>query len=107
MKITLTEALLRRKELAGKLQLLGAFKKGDFYEQKVQRVKAHEGIDEVTALVPKLTASQVTAEFDFCARQMRLIDAIIQKTNWTTEIEVQDVCMQDYVAPTAAEVVKS
>jgi hypothetical protein len=98
MKITLTEALLRRKELSGKVQVLSTFKKSDLFELKVQRVKAHEGIDEVTAQVPKMTASQVTAELDFAARQLRLIDAVIQKTNWTTEITVDDSVMSDFVA---------
>lgn len=98
MKITLTEALLRRKELSGKVNTLSSFKKADLFELKVQRVKAHEGIDEVTARVPKMTASQVTAELDFAARQLRLIDAVIQKTNWTTEITVDDSVMSDFVA---------
>ena len=100
MKITLAEALLRRKELSGKVAILTTIKKADVFELKTQRVKAHEGIDEVTATVPKLTASQVTAEHDFAARQLRLIDAVIQNTNWTTMIEVDAMTMADYEAPT-------
>jgi hypothetical protein len=99
MKITLAEALLRRKELSGKVALLTTIKKADVFELKTARIKAHEGFDDVTATVPKLTASQVTAEHDFAARQLRLIDAAIQNTNWTTFIEVAESTMADYEAP--------
>ena len=54
-------------------------------------------IDDVIAQVPKLTALEVTAEYDWHARQLRLVDAAIQHTNWTTDVEVQDSVMNDYV----------
>jgi len=96
MKIKLAEALLRRKELTGKIQSLAQIKQANIFEVKVTRKAAHEGIDDIVAQVPKLTASQVTAEFDWHARQLRLIDAAIQQTNWTTEIEVDQQVMSDY-----------
>lgn len=100
-KLKLAEALLRRKELAEKVDVLRKIKGSDLYEMKVARVKVSDSIDNVTANVPKLTASQVTAEFDFYARQLRLVDAAIQQANWTTEIDVKDTVMGDYQAPKA------
>lgn len=101
MEIKLAEALLRRKELAGKVQQLAAIKQADIFTLKTTRKPAHEGIDDIVAQVPKLTASQVTAEFDWHARQLRLVDAAIQQANWTTLIAVDQSVMSDYSQPTA------
>ncbi len=95
----LAEALLRRKELAGKVAVLQQIKLANIYETKVTRKAVHEGIDDIIAQVPKLDAAQVTAEFDFAARQLRLIDAAIQNTNWITEVNVDGSVMADYVKP--------
>ena len=62
----------------------------------VLRTKVNDTAEDISAQVPKLTASQVTAEFDWHARQLRLIDAAIQQANWTTEIEVKDSVMDDF-----------
>ena len=99
MKIKLAEALLRRKELAGKVQGLAQIKQSAVFEVKTTRKAAHEGIDDIIAQVPKLTASQVTAEFDWHARQLRLVDAAIQQANWTTELDVDSSVMADYTQP--------
>lgn len=99
MKIKLAEALLRRKELSGKVQSLNQIKTADVFTLKTTRKPAHEGIDDIVAQVPKLNASQVTAEFDWHARQLRLVDAAIQQTNWTTEVEVDPSVMSDYTQP--------
>ena len=88
MKIA--EALLRRKELAQKVDQLFQVKKADVYTVIAKRVSVSDGIDDLTAQIPKFTASQVTAEYDFYARQLRLIDAAIQRANWTTDVEVDD-----------------
>ena len=96
MKIKLAEALLRRKELMGKVASLNQIKQANIFEVKATRKQVHEGIDDVIVTVPKLTASQVTHEFDWHARQLRLIDACIQQANWTTEIEVDPTTMGDY-----------
>jgi hypothetical protein len=101
MAVKLAEALLRRKELQGKVdQLKGILAKGQqLFEVKVTRKAAHEGIDDVIAQVPKLSASQVTAEHDHYARRLRLIDAAIQQANWTTELPAIDPSvMEDYKA---------
>lgn len=97
MKIKLAEALLRRKELAEKMAVLRHFKDNQmFYEIRGQRVKVVEGLEDVNANYPKLEASQVTAEFDFVAKQLRLIDAMVQQANWTTELEVDPMLMEAY-----------
>lgn len=98
-KVALAELLLRRKELEGKVKVLANIRKEATFEVKTARKSAHEGIDDVIASVPKLTASQLTAEFDFAARQLRLVDAHIQRANWETQVEVDDNVMADYVAP--------
>jgi hypothetical protein len=95
-KVKLAEALLRRKELQGKVDTLRHIKGADLFEVKTTRKLAHEGIDDVIAQVPKLTAAQVTREFDWHCRQLRLVDAAIQQANWTTEIELSDSVMEDY-----------
>lgn len=99
MNIKLAEALLRRKELAEKVKATAAIKAQDIFEVKVTRKAAHEGIDDVLAKVPKLTLAEVTREHDHYAKALRLIDAAIQQANWTVQIDVQDVAMQDYQPP--------
>ena len=94
--IKLAEALLRRKELQGKVDMLKQIKDKDLFEVKAQRKNVTENIDDIIVAVPKLTASQVTAEFDFYARQLRLVDAAIQQANWTVEVEIGDTVMGDY-----------
>ena len=101
MKVKLAEALLRRKELQGKVDMLKQIKDKDLFEVKARRQAVADGIDDVVAQVPKPTASQVTQEYDWHARQLRLVDAAIQQANWTCQIEVHDDSMGDYVAKTA------
>jgi hypothetical protein len=101
MKVKLAEALLRRKELQGKVDVLKQIKDKDLFEVKARRQQVAEGIDDVIAQVPKLTAGQVTQEYDWHARQLRLIDAAIQQANWTCEVDVHDESMGDYVVKSA------
>lgn len=98
MKVKLAEALLRRKELQGKVDVLKVIKDKDLFEVKARRQQVAEGIDDVVAQVPKLTASQVTQEYDWHARQLRHVDAAIQQANWTCEIDVPDDSMADFKA---------
>jgi len=99
MNIKLAEALLRRKELQDKVAVLKTIKQDQLFEVKMQRRQVNEIIDDIVAQVPKLTAAQVTAEYDFYARQLRLVDAVIQQANWVTEVTVQDTVMADYKKP--------
>lgn len=96
MKVKLAEALLRRKELQEKLTVLKQIDAKALYEIKMQRKAVTESVDDIVAMVPKLTASQVTREYDWHSRQMRLVDAAIQRANWDTEIEVDETVMQSY-----------
>lgn len=96
MKIKLAEALLRRKELQNKVDVLKQIQDKKLFEVKAQRRQVTESLDDIIAQVPKLTASQVTAEFDWHARQLRLVDAAIQQANWTCDIEVQETVMHDF-----------
>jgi len=95
-QLKLAEALLRRKELQGKVDVLKQIKDKDLFEVRAKRTNVTESIDDIVAQVPKLDAAQVTAEFDFYARQLRLVDAAIQQANWTTVVEVGDTVMGDY-----------
>lgn len=99
MNIKLAEALLRRKELQDKVTLLKTIKVDQLFEVKMQRRQVNETIDDIVAQVPKMTASQVTAEYDFYARQLRLCDAAIQQANWVTDVSVQESVMADYAKP--------
>lgn len=97
MQIKLAEALLRRKELQQKLQVLTQFKQNQIvYEIRGQRLKISDSFDEFTGTLPKLELNQVTAEYDHCARQLRLIDAAIQHINWTAEVTIDNMVMEDF-----------
>ena len=82
-----------------KVGQLQPIQKADLYEVKSTRKAAHEGIDDLLVQVPKLTASQVTAEYDYYAHLLRIVDAEIQKANWTTEVEIDGDVMSPYRAP--------
>ncbi len=94
--IKLAEALLRRKELNEKVLRINAIKRDDLFEVKAKRVRVTESLDDIVATVPKLELNQVTKEYDFYARQLREIDAIIQQANWTTDIEINDNNMNSF-----------
>ena len=98
-KIKLAEALLRRKELNEKVARIERIKVQDLYEVKARRVRVTESLDDITAEVPKLDLNQVTREYDFYARQLRELDAAIQQANWTSEVEIAESVVADYIAP--------
>jgi hypothetical protein len=93
----LAECLLRRKELQEKVNRIEVVKKADIFEVKARRVKVTDDVEDFIAEVPKLALSQVTGEYDHYAKQLRLIDAAIQQSNWTTEVPGVDGCFVDYV----------
>ena len=99
MTIKLAEALLRRKELQEKVDQLRKINEKELYEVKTGRKQAHEGIDDIIAQIPKISLNQVTAGFDYYAKQLRLIDAAIQQANWTTNIDVDNDTLKDFVDP--------
>lgn len=99
MEVKLAEALLRRKELQQKVDQLRQIREKDFFEIHARRQSVQDGIDDVVAKVPLLSASQVTHEYDWYARQLRLVDAAIQQTNWTAGVSIADSVMSDYTPP--------
>ena len=96
MKIKLAEGLLRRKELQMKVDQLQKVKEDHLFEMKFERKHISDSIDDIRAMVPVVEMNQVTAEYDYYAKRLRKIDAVIQQANWTAEIAPEDVVMQDY-----------
>ena len=92
----LAECLLRRKELQQKIDRIGGIKDKDLFEVKARRQAITDSIEEVVAQVPKVALKDVTKEYDYYARQLRLIDAAIQQKNWTAEVEGVDNCFNDF-----------
>ena len=95
-QIQLAEALLRRKELQEKVDQLRPLKEHEIMRSVVRRIKVTDNLDEVQAAVPIVTIGQVKAAYDWHARQLRLVDAAIQRANWETGIEVPDSVMADF-----------
>lgn len=99
MEIKLAEALLRRKELAEKLNMVRQIKDTQLiYQIRNKRIQVTEQIESLDVDFPKLSLSQVTAEYDFVAKQLRLVDALIQQANWTTNLEVDPMVMDTFKA---------
>lgn len=91
MKIA--EALILRKHLAMKVEQLKSIKiqgENGLLEVKFQRKPAttgsSEAIDELMAQLPKIKMSDITAEFDLYASELRKLDSAIQEANWKFEI---------------------
>jgi hypothetical protein len=99
MQTQLAHLLLRRKELDAKVKQLATLKAMDVYETRGKRVKITDSTEDLVLSVPKLTAAQVTAEYDFYARALRLVDAAVQQANWATLVEIDPKAMADYAAP--------
>ena len=97
--VKLAEALLLRKQYQAKVDQLATIKDRDLFELKAKRVNVTENLDDVTAQVPLLSAAQVTSEYDWYSKQLRLVDAAIQQANWTTEITISADANKGYVAP--------
>lgn len=94
----LADALLRRKELQEKVDQIKSIKNADVYQFRFERKKISEDIDDIKANVPVLDLNQVTAEYDYYANKLRLIDAAIQQANWTTDITVSELVWADFKA---------
>lgn len=100
MKVKLAEALLRRKELATKVLQLASIKdQKDLFRIQTKRTQAHDSLDDIVMAVPLMSQAEVLGAYDWHARQLRLVDAAIQQANWTTELDVGESVMADYVPP--------
>ena len=97
MKVKLAEALLRRKELQEKVDQLRQINQKELFEVKATRRNVTENVDDIIAQVPRISINQVTEAFDWHARRLRMVDAVIQQANWNTEIDVDATVMDDYV----------
>lgn len=95
-QMKLADALLRRKELQQKVDQLRTIKEKDVFEFKFERKQVNDSLDDIKASVPVLEINQVTAEFDYYANKLRLIDGAIQQLNWTTDIVVDDKVWVDF-----------
>jgi hypothetical protein len=102
MKVKLAEAVLRRKELQGHVDRLREINVQGLFEVRVTRKPAHEGIDDITARIPKISMNQATHAYNWHAKQLRSIDAAIQQANWTVEVQVPDDSMGEYIDPYVA-----
>jgi hypothetical protein len=91
----LQEALLRRKELQDRLARMRPVDQEKLFQSVVKRKPATEGVDDVLAAVPQVTWQEFEKERNLLSKQLRLVDAVIQQANWTTEVEVQDIVMVD------------
>jgi len=92
----LAEALLRRKDLQAKVDRLKAIDQKALFETRTGRKPAAEGLDDIIAEVAKISFQQFTHCYDWHAKQLRLVDGVIQRANWETEVSVSD---EDYVDP--------
>ena len=101
--IKLAEALLRRKELQEKVNQLRNINQNQLFETKGKRTKVTDDIDDIVLTVPKLYAKQVTEEYDYYAKALRLVDAAIQQTNWTADVSVDPKVMDSYTPERAIQ----
>jgi len=92
----LADALLRRKELQQKVDQIRNIKEKDLFEFRFERKQVNDDLDDIRAQVPKCELNQITAEYDYYANKLRLIDAAIQQLNWTTDIKVDSKVWKDY-----------
>ena len=98
-QVKLAEALLRRKDLQAKVDRLKAIQVDDLFEIRAKRINVTESLDDITAKVPRISMTQATHCFDWHAKRLRLVDAAIQQANWTTQLEVDNSVMADYIDP--------
>lgn len=92
----LANALLLRKEYTAKLDQLKAIKQDSLYTLKVNRIQVTDNIEDLTMQVPMLTISQVTHAYDWYAKALREVDAMIQQTNWTVVVELPSYIQKGY-----------
>jgi len=86
-QLTLARLLNLRKHLAIKVKQLEPLKiaaDNGTFETKTTRRKISEDIDEVAVTTPKVSAKDITKEYDMHAKELRLVDDAIQQMNHTT-----------------------
>lgn len=111
MELTLAELLLRRKELQEKVDQLRQINQRDLFitqviPQNVRTQTETEIVRNLTIKMPFVSMQQVTHAYDAAARNLRLVDAAIQKANWNTIVQIDESAMVEYVDPYAEEFAK-
>ena len=94
----LAKALLLRKELQGKVDRLKAIDTKAMFETKTGGSPCQDGFNDMIAEVSKVSFQQFTHCYDWHAKQLRLVDALIQEANWTAEVDDAEL-LGDYVDP--------
>lgn len=88
----LAEALLLRKHLQNKVEVLSEVKNlPAVFERQVVRKAVTDSLDDVMVQTPRLSAGQFTQELDFYSHRLRVLDAAIQRTNWDTEMQAMSL----------------
>ncbi len=95
----LAELLLIRKDLQGKVDRLATIDRKELFENVIKRKPVAEGVDDVIATVAKMSFQQFTHCYDWHAKQLRRVDAAIQRANWATQVEIDAEVLDDYIDP--------
>ncbi len=95
--IKLAEALLLRKELQAKVDRLKVIDIKGAFETKTGRGPVSDGFNDMIAEVSVVSFQQFTHCYDWHAKRLREVDAVIQQANWTCEVDFDGT--KDYVDP--------
>lgn len=95
IEVTLSDALLRRKELDGIITHLMQIVELNIYRVTPRRVTViqpsdkNHGMDEVTVTGPRIDKKHTQDVLNWMSNQMRNLDAVIQQSNWTIAVNVE------------------
>jgi hypothetical protein len=105
--MTLTAALARRRQLEAKIKALAALKHNAMVRPFVTRVPVNDTTHEVRAVVPTVSAAELSNALTWHSRQVRRIDDIIQDANHSpdNQIAVAAEVFTDYIRDAADEAV--
>jgi hypothetical protein len=103
MKVTITEALVRRKELKMRTDMFTKIAAQNVFEPRIRRqlVSDAQGIEQVDGSIPKTTKEMVEREAAYYSKCWRLVDSAIQQANHTVKCDVPASVMQDFVTNAA------
>lgn len=93
MQTTLAELLLRRKELNRLYAVRVAA--SSYTRDTVRRVKVTDEYDQVDGRLSRIDKAALEKETNYYAHQRRMVDSVIQQTNWVTEVTVPSMVMMD------------
>lgn len=96
--ITVAEALLKRKHLAERVEVLRPLKNGadkGLFETRISRIKVSDDIDEAKLDIAKIKPEEITKEWDKACAELRKLDGLLQKANWTNVIDLSDLSSLD------------